>query len=45
MHARMGVGGLQDTVCLLGDMVHYLAKARFLQDMLLCMFVFLSCKS
>ena len=40
MHARMGGGLLQDTVSPLGDMVHYLAKASFLQDMLLGMFVF-----
>jgi hypothetical protein len=34
-------GLLQDTVSPLGDMVHfYLAKATFLQDMLLGMFVF-----
>jgi hypothetical protein len=39
-------GLLQDTVRPLGDMVHYLEKASFLQDMLLGMFVcFLSCKS
>jgi hypothetical protein len=40
MRARMGGGLLQDTVSPLGDMVHYLAKASFLQDMLLGMFVF-----
>ena len=39
MHVRMWGGLLQDTVSPLGDMVHYLAKAGFLQDMLLCMFV------
>jgi hypothetical protein len=33
-----GGGLLQDTVSPLGDMVHYLAKASFLQDMLLGMF-------
>jgi hypothetical protein len=32
-------GLLQDTVSPLGDMVHYLAKASFSQDMLLGMFV------
>ena len=41
MHARMWGGLLQDTVSPLGDMVHYLAKASFLQDMLLGMFVIL----
>jgi hypothetical protein len=30
-------GRLQDTVSPIGDMVHYLAKASFLQDMLLGM--------
>jgi hypothetical protein len=43
MHARMWGGLLQDTVSPMGDMVHfffYLAKASFLQDMLLGMFVF-----
>ena len=39
MRARMWGGLLQDTVSPLGDMVHYLAKASFLQDMLLGMFV------
>ena len=39
MHARMWGGLLQDTVSPMGDMVHYLAKASFLQDMLLGMFV------
>jgi hypothetical protein len=34
-------GLLQDTVSPMGDMVHYLAKASFLQDMLLGMFVFI----
>jgi hypothetical protein len=35
-----GGGLLQDTVSPMGDMVHfYLAKASFLQDMLLCLFV------
>jgi hypothetical protein len=33
-------GLLQDTVSPMGDMVHYLAKASFLQDMLLGMFGF-----
>jgi hypothetical protein len=32
-------GLLQDTVSPMGDMAHYLAKASFLQDMLLGMFV------
>jgi hypothetical protein len=32
-------GLLHDTVSPMGDMVHYLAKASFLQDMLLGMFV------
>ena len=41
MHARMWGGLLQDTVSPMGDVVHfYLAKASFLQDMLLGMFVF-----
>jgi Na+/H+ antiporter NhaC len=39
MYALMWGGLLQDTVSPLGDMVHYLAKASFLQDMLLGMFV------
>ena len=41
MHARMWGGLLQDIVSPMGDMVHYLAKASFLQDMLLGMFVFI----
>jgi hypothetical protein len=42
IHARMCGGLLQDTVSPIGDMVHfYLAKASFLQDMLLCLFVIL----
>jgi hypothetical protein len=54
MRARMWGVLLQDTVSPLGDMVHlfvcYLAKASFLQNMLLCLFVcfcffLLSCKS
>ena len=41
MYARIWGGILQDTVSPLGDMVHfYLAKASFLQDMLLGMFGF-----
>jgi hypothetical protein len=39
MHARMWGGLFQDTVSPLGDMVHYLAKASFLQDILLCLYV------
>jgi hypothetical protein len=40
MYARMWGGLLQDIVSPLGDMVHfYLAKASFLQDMLLCLYV------
>ena len=41
MHARMWGGLLQDTVSPIGDMIHFhLAKASFLQDMLLGMFGF-----
>jgi hypothetical protein len=39
MHARMWGGLLKDTASPMGDMVHYLAKASFLQDMLLGMHV------
>jgi hypothetical protein len=35
-----GEGFLQDTVSPMGDMVHYLAKASFLQGMVLGMFFF-----
>jgi hypothetical protein len=39
MHVRVGRGILYDNGTLLGDMVHYLAKASFLQNLLLGMFV------
>ena len=39
MHARMWGGLSQDTVSPMGDIVHYLAKASFLQNMLFCMSV------